>query len=239
MTDLLTLPEPVLARLARGLDLPDVEALDLHQLGVHARQYGQTVEARAREIEVRTNSDGTIGLHGYATVYDHAYDVAGGPPYGWSETIVAGACTKSVNENADVRCLFDHDTFPIARTKSGTMSLESDKIGLLVDVPSLDLASPHVQSVCSAMARGDLDEMSFAFRVLRQKWSDDYTERWILECKLYDVSVVTYPANPATLALLRSQPPEPELDAPTRGMSLALALAVADADNDRLRSVVR
>jgi phage head maturation protease len=54
------------------------------------------------------------------------------------------------------------------------------------------------------MERGDLDEMSFAFQVIRQEWSPDYTQRDITEVKLFDVSVVTYPANPATSVGLRA-----------------------------------
>jgi hypothetical protein len=42
--------------------------------------------------------------------------------------------------------------------------------------------------------------MSFAFRVIRQKWNPDRTERTLTEVSLADgdVSVVTYPAYPAT-----------------------------------------
>jgi hypothetical protein len=42
--------------------------------------------------------------------------------------------------------------------------------------------------------------MSFAFRVIRQKWNEDRTMRTLTEVSLADgdVSVVTYPAYPAT-----------------------------------------
>jgi hypothetical protein len=56
------------------------------------------------------------------------------------------------------------------------------------------------------MRRGDVDEMSFAFRVNEQEWSPDYSERTITEVNLHrgDVSIVTFGANPHTLALLRA-----------------------------------
>lgn len=219
MKDLRNLPAPVLERLAAN-------QVDTERSGIDVVQLGRRLEARGRQVEVRANEDGTVGLHGYATVYDYAYDVAGGPAaYGWSETIVGGACTKSVLERDDVRCLFDHEGIPIARTRSNTMTLTSDATGLLTDVPALDPASPYVQSLCSALARGDLDEMSFAFRTLRQEWNADYTERRILEVKLFDVSVVTYPANPATVVQLRDATPPAAAGAP---ISLAFAQAVAD-----------
>lgn len=220
-TDLRNLPAPVLER----LDLAGVDGRA--ELGLDVVQRGHRLEARAREIEVRSNEDGTTGLSGYATVYDYAYPVAGGPElYGWNETIVAGACDKSVMERDDVRLLLNHEGITLARTRSATMSLVSDDTGLLVDVPSLDLGSPLVQSVCSALNRRDLDEMSFAFRVIRQEWNGDYTERRILEVKLYDVSVVTYPANPATLVMLRDADPAPASS--SGSMSLVYARALAD-----------
>ena len=54
------------------------------------------------------------------------------------------------------------------------------------------------------MKRGDMDEMSFAFAAVRDEFNDDYSERNIKEVKLYDVSVVTYPASSATQANIRS-----------------------------------
>jgi len=48
--------------------------------------------------------------------------------------------------------------------------------------------------------RGDVDQMSFAFRVIRQKYNDDRSQRTLTEVSLADgdVSVVTYPAYPTT-----------------------------------------
>lgn len=215
MPDPINLPAPVLERLDR-------HAVDLQADRLQTHQRGATAELRQlRRVELSTDDDGNLVLDGYATVYDYAYDVAGGPPYGWSETIAAGACTKSVMERDDVRLLFDHGGIPLARTRAGTLTLQSDDVGLSVEA-ILDPESPLVQSIRSAMARRDLDEMSFAFRTLRQEWNDDYTERRILEVKLFDVAVVTYPANPATVVQLRDDQDRP---APPAGLSLSLAEA--------------
>lgn len=211
----LNLPAPVLERLDR-------HSVDLQAQRLQVSQRGAALESRPiRRAELRSDDDGNLVLDGYATVYDYTYDVAGGPPWGWSETIVAGACTKSVQERDDVRLLLNHDGIPLARTKARTLTLESDDVGLSVEAP-LDPSSPLVQSIRSAMERGDLDEMSFAFRVLRQEWDEDYTERRILEVQLFDVSVVTYPANPATVVQMRDD--DRDLPAST-GMSLSLAEA--------------
>jgi len=192
--------------------------------GLIARQHGQWVEARLVEAEVRMIGDDTAEIHGYATVYDYPYDVYGGPERGgFTETIAKGATKKSVQERDDVRLLINHDGTPLARTRSGTLTLKSDTTGLLVDA-SLDLRSSNARDVAIAMERGDLDEMSFAFLAVRQEWNEDYTQRTISEVKLFDVSLVTYPANPATVVGLRNEPPA------TAGLSLSMARALHEVD---------
>lgn len=164
-----------------------------------------TREIRAwdvRDIEMRDNGDGSVTLDGYASVTDSPYAVSDflGD---YTETISRGAFAKTLQERADVRLLVNHGGVPLARTKSGTLTLSEDGHGLR-SVATLDAQNPTVQEVRSAMRRGDLDQMSFAFRATRQEWNKDYSERTISELKLYDVSVVTYPANPATTVGLRS-----------------------------------
>lgn len=184
------------------------------------------------DIELRTSGD-AVEFHGYATVYDEWYPVGGGPERGgWNEVVTAGAAKATLNGKPDVRLLVNHDGLPLARTRSGTLKLVEDKRGLIVDAPSLDPSNPLVQQVRSAMDRGDVDEMSFAFKVVRQEWNDDYTERTIREFDLSiagaDVSIVTYPANPATVAQLRTAAKIDEMRTASRpGMSFEFLKAVA------------
>lgn len=202
------------------------------------------VERRLRPFEVRTWTDaaGTadgmdlpemeyLGLTGYASTTEDPYMVSD-----WlgeyQETICRGAFTKALQERQDVRLLVNHEGLPIARTASSTMTLAEDDRGLLVEVPSLDLRSPLVQSVRSAMERGDVDQMSFAFRATRQEWNEDYTERWVREVKLYDVSLVTYPANDGTSVKLRGGLPFGTLD------RLATGAALTDEDVRALTGVL-
>lgn len=210
--DLRGLPQDVLARMMdQGEDV-----------GIVDRVGRGLFEMRFRP-EMRLNADGSVFLHGYGTVYDFPYEVMGGPPYGWVETITRGACLRSVQHGADVRLLINHEGIALARTRSGTLQLESDDIGLYCCAPSLDPRSPTVQSLVSAMNRGDMDEMSFAFKVIEQDWNEEYTERQISEVRLYDVSVVTYPANPATVTSLRDVQTPNEI---REGMDLNLAEAM-------------
>jgi HK97 family phage prohead protease len=162
-----------------------------------------TLERRTRPAQVEIRADGDSGnftVRGYASVVEHAYDVYGGPEKGgWTETIARDAFNVTLAAKPDVAFLINHDGIPLARTRSGTLALSADNTGLASEA-SVDGASPLGQTLRSAMARGDLDQMSFGFRVTRQEWSEDYTERRITEVSLDhgDVSIVTYPANPAT-----------------------------------------
>jgi HK97 family phage prohead protease len=207
----------------------------------HRTDDGVTVPDRevrhVHNLELRQTEDGMPVVEGYATVYDYAYDIAGGPDMGgFTEVIAPGAAKKSAME-ADVRLLANHEGLPLARTKSGTLELESDDIGLKVRA-TLDPSNPTAAEVRSAMERGDVDQMSFAFRVVRDEWNKDYSERTISEVKIYDVSVVTYPANPATVVKLRSEdkPAETTDDAPKAGgLSVAQARRLASVDASKRR----
>lgn len=201
MTDLRNLPDPVRERLTKGYG---DDFLSERHRGFDIDYKGKTLEHRATpRVEVRSLSDGTPVIVGYAAIYEHAYEVAGGPPYGWIETIARGAPDKSIAEQDEVYLFFDHEGLPLAATKAGTLTIESDKIGFYGEARP-DPRSQYSMEIVHRIERGELDAMSWAFKAMRQEWNDDYTERRILETKNYDQSVVSFPANPATVVQLRS-----------------------------------
>ncbi|GAA1065211.1 HK97 family phage prohead protease [Streptomyces asiaticus] len=155
-------------------------------------------------FELRGKGDGLI-LTGYASVFDYRYDVLGGPPYGWTEWVDKRAFATTLAAKPDLHLLINHEGMPLARTKSGTLRLSTDSKGLLTEA-ELDRRDPDVQRLETKMERGDMDEMSFAFRVKADAWSEDDTERTLTEVSLHkgDVSVVNFGANPATSAQLNS-----------------------------------
>lgn len=220
MANCLRIPDEVLTRLGeRGLR------------SISARSGPNVIEVRAWSgVELReSKSSGGVRVVGYASTYDQPYPIWGGPDAGgFNEVIRPGAFTRSVKERDDVRFLVNHDGVPLARTKSDTMTLEADDVGLLVDA-DLDPTSPIVAGLRSAMERGDMDQMSFAFGVTRQSWSPDYTERDILEVRLFDVSVVTYPANDQTMAMIGADD-----ERPTPVAAVGRSLRMARADWERL-----
>jgi len=153
-------------------------------------------------VEERNEDDkDTLLFTGYASVFDKPYGVRDQKGQ-YKETIKQGAVKKTLNEQDDVRFLVNHDGIPLARTSSGTLKLEEDDYGLFVRA-ELDPTNPTVAEVASAMKRGDLNEMSFAFAAIRDEFNKQGDERNVTEARLFDVSVVTYPANPWAGAKLR------------------------------------
>lgn len=146
-----------------------------------------------RDIETREAEDGAMRLSGYAAVFNDP-----SVPLPFSERIAPGAFRKTLSETPDVRLLINHEGLPLARTKNGTLTLTEDEVGLRFDADLPD--TTEARDLWTLIQRGDVDQMSFAFRVIRQKWSPDRTERTLTEVSLADgdVSVVTYPAYPTT-----------------------------------------
>jgi HK97 family phage prohead protease len=101
--------------------------------------------------------------------------------------------------------LINHDGLPLARTRSGTLELKEDETGLWMGA-DLDPEDPDVRSIVPKMKRGDLDKMSFAFRVKKEEWDEtvDPPRRTIRAVDLVDVAIVTTPAYDGTSIALRS-----------------------------------
>lgn len=158
------------------------------------------------DFELRKQGD-NLTLAGYASVFNTPYEMYGGAAKGgWDENVSPEAFDVTLREKPDLHLLINHEGLPLARTKSGTLNLSTDKKGLRVEAPNLDRRDPDVQRLEVKMNRGDLDEMSFAFRVRKDEWNDDDSTRTLREVSLHkgDVSVVNFGANPATSAHLRA-----------------------------------
>lgn len=182
------------------------------------------IETRAftlSDVQVRAGADdSTAHFVGYASTTGEPYPVTDFLGE-YRETIKPGAFAKTLREMPTaVPLLFNHDGMPVASTGSGTMRLSEDSRGLKVEA-DLDRRQGLTNDLCIALERGDLSQMSFSFSAIKQDWNDDYTERSVTELRLYDASIVTYPANPTTTAALRS----------------GLAAAVGQPEHARIRTV--
>ena len=170
-----------------------IDALDAES---DSRSKMKKIERRTftvRDVEARQSEDGTMRLSGYAAVFNDS-----SVPLPFKESIAPGAFRKTLSETPDVRLLINHSGLPLARTKNGTLTLTEDDRGLYMDATIADTSEGR--DIYKLVERGDVDQMSFAFRVIRQKWSDDRSQRVLTEVSLADgdVSVVTYPAYPTT-----------------------------------------
>lgn len=153
-----------------------------------------------QDVEARQAEDGVMRLSGYAAVFNDA-----SVPLPFKEVIAPGAFRKTLTETPDVRLLINHEGLPLARTKNGTLTLTEDDRGLYFDAQLAD--TQEARDLWTLVQRGDVDQMSFAFRVIRQKWNEGRTERTLTEVSLADgdVSVVTYPAYPTTTVEARQK----------------------------------
>ncbi len=202
------------------------DAWDASEARMHCKEHDGSFEAAAESkaasgferrsydlVELRvTNEDGNGPvIRGHAAVFNLPSDPIG--PAGFVEVIKKGAFAKTLGE-ADVRALMNHDpNYVLGRNKAGTLTMTEDKKGLAVDIipPPTQWASDLLIS----MERGDISQMSFGFQVIKDSWLDNI--RTLHEIRLFDVSVVTFPAYPQTDAAVRAAiqalqcylPPEP------------------------------
>ena len=133
-------------------------------------------------------------IEGYACVFDAEYSIGA-----YNETIHRGAFSEC--DLRDTILQVEHTGKVYARTKNNTLSLRVDEHGLFIRA---DLSKTEAgKQLYSEIKAGMYDKMSFGFTV-----SDDYfdtTTRHITGIrKLYDVSVVAFPANDITEVTARN-----------------------------------
>lgn len=181
-------------------------------LDTGSRQVEAPVDALGRErfratldsqtIERRADGE-PIGFKGHAAMFNKATQI-GPKRWGFREQVAPGAFAKTIGE-ADVRMLINHDpNLLLARNKAGTLTLSEDRKGLKTEADMAPVS--YASDLAVLLERKDITQMSFAFEAIKDQWEtdDDGNElRTLLEVKLYDVSVVTYPAYEETDAGLR------------------------------------
>lgn len=150
-------------------------------------------------IEVRNDEDQPPRLIGYAAMFGEMSEDLGG----FRERIAPGAFSKALG--GDVRALFNHDSnLILGRTKAKTLTIAEDQRGLRIEItpPDTQVARDLMESV----SRGDVDQMSFGFRTIKDDWEevDGELVRTLVEVRLLDVSPVVFPAYPQTEIALRS-----------------------------------
>ena len=164
-------------------------------------------EIRTAEIrtEAPTAEDATsLVLEGMPIIYDTP-TIINDPHGAYTEVIQSGALDDC--DISDSRLFYAHDysRIPLARTPK-TMTLEVTKEGLKMRAMLPD--TEEARSVYTAVKRGDLSGMSFGFKVPEggDKWDSKTNTRIITRIeKVYEVSVVPFPAYPLASVEARSE----------------------------------
>lgn len=164
-------------------------------------------------VHVTRSADPTAAIpFGGTAILFHRRTWIGSRDYGFWEQIAPEAVTKTLLE-ADVRFLQNHNPdLLLARTNPAmreaalaTLVLEPTPLGVRV---AADMApTSYAQDLAILLDRGDISQMSFAFDPItwtREQLPDGSMLITITELRLYDVSVVTYPAYEETDAGLRA-----------------------------------
>lgn len=186
--------------------------------------------AHVTDLELRKRN-GKPRIRGHAAVFNSAAKLDG-----FSEQIAPGAFRRALAESQPTVALYNHDPNRVLGRAPRTLRMREDAIGLAVEIDP-----PRSESgLLELMERGDVSQMSFGFSVRDDTWRDTDTGplRTITEVgRLFDVSVVVFPAYDATDASVaqrslnrwRSSYPAVEAAARLREMRLELEQAYARA----------
>ena len=148
-------------------------------------------------FEIREEGDGMTFV-GYAAKFDQPSENLGG----FVEYVERGAFSRSLKSRNDVMLLWNHDAGqPLASTRSGTMKLTEDEVGLRVEarLPQTTLG----KDLAILLRDGIVGKMSFGFNVIKDAWNSEGTERRLKSVRLFEVSAVVWPAYSSTSASVR------------------------------------
>jgi len=198
-TDVTTVHRPDILTVITALPAPRSEDSSM----IEARKAMATAERITMTAEVRAvdTKDGSLKIGGYAATFN-----AEATGLNFREVIAPGAFTRALASQDPVFLLVNHDMegIPLASTQSGTLKLRQDNTGLYMEA-TLDPANPKAQELSSALRRGDMDKMSFAFTVSADGQTKDAGLRTLTDIeRLYEVSVVTLPAYDSTSVGMRT-----------------------------------
>ena len=170
------------------------------------REY-RTMELR--KAEVQEGEEKSYVVEGYATTFGDTYELYRDGNYIVMENVDKDAFKDT--DMSDVIFQIDHQGRVYARTRNGSLDLSTDEHGLKTRT-DLGLTESS-RSVFEDIDAGLYDRMSFAFTVTKDSYTEEEREdgtviltRSILSIgKLYDVSAVSFPANPNTDISARSK----------------------------------
>lgn len=167
------------------------------------------LEQRSYKCEVRAeDTDSGSILTGRPIVYNSRTDL------GWFDEIIESGALDNA-DLTDVRFLVNHDMsrIPVARSRrnngNSTMQLMPNEFGMDIRANIDTVNNSESRALRSAVERGDITGMSFAFSVDDEEWTEletDHPTRHIKKIgSVVEVSAVTFPAYDATEINARSK----------------------------------
>lgn len=164
----------------------------------------RTMNLEASRFQTREEEDAFL-IEGYFAVFNSIYELWDGA----TEEIVQGAFANTLEE--DIRALVNHDTtLVLGRNKSGTLELAEDERGLFGSI-KINPKDSDAVNLYERVKRGDVSQCSFGFEILREEteFPEDGKIHWkILEVRLHEVSVCTFPAYKETEVEARKEQAE-------------------------------
>jgi HK97 family phage prohead protease len=156
------------------------------------------VRVNTTSFEVRAEGDG-MSFTGYASVFNSPSEDLGG----FIEYVAPGAFKRSLQSRNEVKLLWNHDAGePLASLRGGTMQLVEDEIGLKVTAQLPN--TTRGRDVAELLRTKVIDSMSFGFNVIKDSWSRDGQTRTLESVRLFEASIVSFPAYSSTTATVRS-----------------------------------
>lgn len=158
------------------------------------------VRSTQSKFETR-EADGEMYISGYFAVFNSEYEMWPGAVESIADTAFDGALAD------DIRCLIDHETrLVLGRNKAGTLTLKVDTRGLWGEA-RINPNDQDAVNLYERVKRGDVDQCSFGFDILDEEFEDrgDSVKWTIKKVKLYEVSVVTFPAYEETSVSARKR----------------------------------
>jgi len=145
------------------------------------------------ETRAKDDGSGAITISGYAAKFNTRSALLYGEFY---EKIAQGAFARSLKENT-IKALWNHNRdMVLGSSKSGTLRLEEDDIGLRIEVDLPNNTWGH--DAYESVQRGDVDGVSFGFYVRKHDVvylpDEDVYERTLLDVELFEVSPTGFPA---------------------------------------------
>lgn len=157
-------------------------------------------EYRLAEVKTTENSDeNEMIIEGYAVVFNQITDL------GWCKEIIdRNAFNGTDMKDCVLKYNHEDSVFILARTRNKSLELTIDDHGLKVRAKLID--TTNNRDIYKMIKEGLLDKMSFGFTVAERSWDYETDTRTILRIsKLYDVSVVDFPAYEQTEIYTRNK----------------------------------